>query len=248
MIFPWGGRVQDDILGAGCAHYSPPMTPKTPLWDMTHEMLGIVFCKLALRVTYIGLVEPTECRNVVARLFYHTSLPAGETCRGLLRLLEDEADNPDGERLQASLVQALLEKVLEEVENDMPSAKGKQLLTWQQLSSYVEMNFQQFLSRGDLAAHFRLNASYVSQLFQKNSGLSYCEYLRTLRLNHARRLLQASDYSIDEITAQCGYISSTSFITAFRKRYGVSPGRYRSHHRAIPEAVKESPARKEKQT
>ena len=49
-----------------------------------------------------------------------------------------------------------------------------------------------------------------------------------LRLDHARRALEAGDRSVAEIAARFGFGSSTTFALEYRKRFGVAPSHTRS--------------------
>ncbi|HXD77619.1 MAG TPA: helix-turn-helix transcriptional regulator [Puia sp.] len=68
----------------------------------------------------------------------------------------------------------------------------------------------------------RLHEAFSSTYLQTIS-----EYLATVRMEHAKTLLQTTDLSIRAIAAQVGYKGSTSFSTAFRRHVGVSPSVYR---------------------
>jgi AraC-like DNA-binding protein len=46
-------------------------------------------------------------------------------------------------------------------------------------------------------------------------------------LEHGKKLLRATDQSIQEISEACGYAEQANFTAAFRKKYGVAPGVWR---------------------
>jgi len=234
MLYPRDGRVVDEFLLPGDMIYSPPGTVKLPLWDTPHEMSGIVFTSNMLRVTYIRVDEPLPPtqHGVVAHYFYHTAYPVGETCLSLLQLLEVESRRADGGPMVEALMRALLRKVMEEVMQDTAQPYGKSQLTWLRLKDYVDMNFLLPIDRRSVASTLKLNPGYVTRLFLEHSGKSFVEYLREQRLAHARKLLLETDLTVDEVTAQCGYSSSTFFIAAFRRLFGVSPGRFRNRAQA----------------
>nr|WP_153547854.1 helix-turn-helix transcriptional regulator [Streptomyces sp. RB17] len=53
-------------------------------------------------------------------------------------------------------------------------------------------------------------------------------YVRDLRLSTAARVLRETDAPLAAIARQSGYANEFSFATAFRRNYGISPGRYRT--------------------
>jgi transcriptional regulator GlxA family with amidase domain len=53
-------------------------------------------------------------------------------------------------------------------------------------------------------------------------------YLRLLRLEAAKRLLETTATSVDEITTRIGYRDARSFARLFRSHAGITPGAYRA--------------------
>ena len=227
MRYPASRKIMDAYLEPGSMHYSPPMTAKLPLWDSPHEMSSIVFSKTHLRVTYINLEEPTIQRDICTPYFYHTASPAGNTAKQLCNLLNHCAEHPSSHGIEIPLMDALLRQVLEEVENDSSKHVTKKDYTWLLAHAYVHDNFTSPINRAHVAAALNLSPGYLSMLFQEHCGESFISYLRRLRLEYAGKLLAEKQYSIEEITTQCGYLSSTFFIAAFKKQYGISPGHFR---------------------
>jgi AraC-like DNA-binding protein len=66
----------------------------------------------------------------------------------------------------------------------------------------------------------------VHRKFQEETGKSYRERLTEVRLTAALPLLDGKLPLTDVCTA-VGYTSTTGFISAFRKRFGQTPGEYR---------------------
>ncbi|OLT55990.1 hypothetical protein BJF89_12835 [Corynebacterium sp. CNJ-954] len=67
-------------------------------------------------------------------------------------------------------------------------------------------------------------------------GLHYEEFGTTIIEGHRRRcidqaadLLDRTDWTVEHIAHECGYVSASNFIYAFRRRRGCTPGTYRSH-------------------
>ncbi|BBD09768.1 transcriptional regulator, AraC family [Desulfovibrio ferrophilus] len=64
--------------------------------------------------------------------------------------------------------------------------------------------------------------------FTKATGDSPSEYLQRLRMETAKRLLESTNHSVDEVAEACGYADSTAFRRRFKAVTGVPPGRYRA--------------------
>lgn len=74
-----------------------------------------------------------------------------------------------------------------------------------------------------------LNYSYVhlSRLFKKYMNVTLSQYFTSVKLTHARMLLENTGMRVVDVAREVGYFSAPHFNTAFRKRFGVSPAKYR---------------------
>ncbi|MGD8593120.1 MAG: AraC family transcriptional regulator [Gammaproteobacteria bacterium] len=79
-----------------------------------------------------------------------------------------------------------------------------------------------------LAKRVGMSRSVFAQRFKAVIGEAPMEYLARCRIHKATRLLQESNMSIGQIGNVIGYESDGSFNKAFKRRLGISPGRYRS--------------------
>lgn len=79
----------------------------------------------------------------------------------------------------------------------------------------------------EVAARLHLNRSYFSKLFMQIVGVSPGDYLSELRMKRAAELLLGSSYSVAVVAASVGYSDQFIFSRAFKRRFGVSPRRYR---------------------
>ncbi len=94
--------------------------------------------------------------------------------------------------------------------------------------AYIDENYaDQALSLNLVAAAFSLNASYLSTYFKRYYGDTFINYVNTVRLRHARELLENTDAHISEIAARVGYGNSGIFINNFKKAFHMTPGSYR---------------------
>ncbi|MCG6113680.1 MAG: AraC family transcriptional regulator [Mesorhizobium sp.] len=80
-----------------------------------------------------------------------------------------------------------------------------------------------------LAASVNLTPRQLNAGFRALFGTTVFDYLRDARMDAARRMLdEGLDMPLKQLGWAVGYGQVTNFVTAFRRRYGVSPGRYRS--------------------
>lgn len=96
-----------------------------------------------------------------------------------------------------------------------------------EILEYTESKFDQpNLSIGLLADHLSYNPKYLSHLFKKEMGVGYSEYLRDLRINYARGLLDHGLDSIKNVSLLSGFSDPLYFSEVFKKVVGVSPKEY----------------------
>ncbi len=71
--------------------------------------------------------------------------------------------------------------------------------------------------------------SYMREQFSACYGISPQDYLVDLRMETSRVLLEkyGRNLSVAEVAVRCGYEEPLYFSKVFRKRFGVSPGKYR---------------------
>lgn len=81
----------------------------------------------------------------------------------------------------------------------------------------------------DLSSYCQAMAMSTSQLYRKTislTGLSPNLFLRDFRLEKAKELLQKKQYSIAQVTFECGFSSPSYFTKCFKKKYGLLPMAY----------------------
>ncbi len=82
-------------------------------------------------------------------------------------------------------------------------------------------------SLNDLARSSKLSRSRVCYLFKTQTGKSPGQYLKALRLETARGLLENTSLSVKEIRARVGMYDESHFVRDFTRVHGVTPSRYR---------------------
>lgn len=99
-----------------------------------------------------------------------------------------------------------------------------------EMSSFIEREFANpNMSLDYLSEQYHINPKYVSKLFKENTGQKFVDFLIDIRMNEAKRLLLNTNYNIQEIAEQVGYLNAISFSRVFKKVMGSSPSDYRSN-------------------
>lgn len=92
---------------------------------------------------------------------------------------------------------------------------------------YIHSNFSKEITVSDLAEQNYMNSSNFSRLFKNSVGISIIDYLRKIRINKAKDLLESSYKSISEIALEVGYKSENLFYKDFKRIENITPSKYR---------------------
>lgn len=80
----------------------------------------------------------------------------------------------------------------------------------------------------DVAMELCSNRSYVSEYINRQFGMSFCDYINSLRVEHAKSLIsQNPECDLTDIYIDSGFASEASFYRNFRKFTGTTPNAYR---------------------
>ena len=101
----------------------------------------------------------------------------------------------------------------------------------QQVISIVNEKYYEELSLKTLAQKYNVNSSYLGQIFNKEVGVSFSEYLNKIKNTKAKELILNTNMKINDIAKSVGYIDTSYFYRKFKKYFGVSPSTIRDMKR-----------------
>ena len=87
------------------------------------------------------------------------------------------------------------------------------------------------MSLKTLAQKYNVNSSYLGQIFNKEVGVSFSEYLNKIKNTKAKELILNTNMKINDIAKSVGYIDTSYFYRKFKKYFGVSPSTIRDMKR-----------------
>ena len=87
------------------------------------------------------------------------------------------------------------------------------------------------LSLAEFAQSVNLSVWRLCHIFKSDVGMPPIRYLRQLRMERAKGLLESSFLSVKEIAYQVGLNDESHFVRDFKSTYGYSPALYRSQFR-----------------
>ncbi len=91
--------------------------------------------------------------------------------------------------------------------------------------SYLIENYDQNISVNEISAITGLSEFHFVRTFRKATGLPPYEYLVTIRVENARKLL-SKGVPIVEVATQSGFYDQSHFNRHFKRIYGITPGAY----------------------
>ncbi len=103
---------------------------------------------------------------------------------------------------------------------------GDENIVIQKAMSYIQAHYAEDLTREDVADAVFLSSAYFSRFFKQKTGLSFIDYLTTVRMQKAVELL-GSRMKVGEIAKKVGYQSRNRFFINFRLYSGYNPTEYR---------------------
>jgi len=152
---------------------------------------------------------------------------AGGDWKGLYGSLFQEADwiaqSRSGSELKPRL-DALIEKIvlfLERTRNEPPESGIERIV------AYIRGHYWEEINLKKLANLFYINSGYLGQLFKKETGQYFNDYMNRIRVDEAIKLLQDPRLSITEISEKVGYKNTNHLYLNFKNLTGMNPGDYR---------------------
>ncbi len=140
--------------------------------------------------------------------------------------------NPDTPPIEAvaAAINPLVFMLEAYAENDKKDRSSETHL-YDKMLRYITENCHRSIKMSELAENFNYSVSTLSHLFKARCSKSLPEYICALRLQEAKEHLIHSDSSITEIAQFLGFNSGNYFSAVFKKKFGITPKKYREKHR-----------------
>lgn len=95
---------------------------------------------------------------------------------------------------------------------------------------YIEQHLTEDLTVTGLASRFNFSRRNFIRRFKEATGNTPIEYIQRVRIEAAKRLLETTSRSVEEVIYQTGYRDGKSFRTLFKKFTGCLPSEYRGRY------------------
>lgn len=126
-----------------------------------------------------------------------------------------------------------LRRAYQDASNSKLKAEKPELLD--QVLAYIENHLAEKITLKDVAHHFYISESTVTQTFRKKMGVSFYRCVTQRRLIAAKALI-LQGLPMDAVGEQVGFTDYSSFFRAFKQEYGISPSQFKKYQAAIPDS------------
>ncbi|MCP4545212.1 MAG: AraC family transcriptional regulator [bacterium] len=199
-------------------------TTQNPILGLGLELDLTTLSELLLNVDDTTPLQPVANQNRPALYVSRASSTLQDALIRLLRLVDDPTDL---RVLGPSIVREIMYRVLQ-------GEQGRQLrnLVLQDSSShriagitrYLNENYSERLSIDDIARVAGMSTSALHHKFREVTTMSPLQYLKKIRLHHARTLMVARGLNAGEAGFQVGYANPSQFNREFKRLFGLPPG------------------------
>lgn len=123
----------------------------------------------------------------------------------------------------SAILKQLLLKIIETVdENALPARMVEAL------DNYIRENAGDDISNTEIGAIFGYHPFYISKVLKDRKGTTLRQYIIAYRLKLAKKLLEESAKSVNEISEECGFNDPSYFTKTFKNAFGMTPKDYRN--------------------
>ena len=93
--------------------------------------------------------------------------------------------------------------------------------------SFINENYNNVITLSECCNRMSYSMPYVSSVFKNETKLSFRDYLKETRMEHACNLLKNTNKAVSQIAYELSYLDIHRFQMHFKQTYGVSPSEFR---------------------
>src|SRR4051812_15000416 len=92
--------------------------------------------------------------------------------------------------------------------------------------SLIEKRFHRRLTLSEMARSVQLSPSRFRHLFKAQTGVTPAQYLKSVRMREAKKLMRRVYSRVKEVMTNVGLSDKSHFERDFKKAYGLTPAQY----------------------
>jgi AraC family transcriptional regulator len=228
-----GGAWVSEDVGAGDVSLLTRAAASHWVWPGTLEVVHVYLTGDELAATCRQMYE-----REVDEIELHDTLRADDPLvhRTVLQLAHEATQGAIGSRLMVdSLACQLAVQILRRHAHvAFKEQGGAEALTFGEdraVRDYVHEHIAESISLDDLAAVLGMSRFHFARRFRATTGASPHEFVLRQRVDRVRTLLERTDTPLLDIAVTSGFADQSHMTREFKKRTGVTPGRFRSRSR-----------------
>ena len=132
-------------------------------------------------------------------------------------------------------IEEILRSVQNEITKRLEEEKKSPKHVIQIVKQYIHEHYQEDLSLNLLSEQVYLSPGYLSEIFIQETGCGINKYIKNLRMEIAKDLLNNTNMKVNDICHNVGYQNLSYFVRSFREHFGASPEKYRQRDKKMKE-------------
>nr|WP_255570386.1 AraC family transcriptional regulator [Cohnella sp. CFH 77786] len=173
------------------------------------------------------LLRPFRAANPVLKPKAH----AATFERLFTEMLDEMRERPEGHefRLRHLFAEVLLLSArlsgVQQPASVPAGSPGREKMS--EIAAYIRQHYAEDLSLGFLAERFHFSPYYLSRTFKSVTGFSLTEYIQSVRVRQAQKLLKETDWSVTDVALRSGFDNFSHFGKVFKRIARLTPRDYR---------------------
>lgn len=188
-------------------------------FSKTIECIDIIFEKIKEEN-----IAPNQIKLKSIEIFLNVYNYFNETklMKGLNLYLEKAINSSTVDDIKSELINMVgfMQSKLEQTEESISPVILK-------LLEYIDNNYQNDLNLKEISENLNINSIYLGQLFQKEIGILFSDYINNFRINKAKDLLVNTSLKASDIGDLVGYANKNYFYRKFKSLVGITPSEWR---------------------
>lgn len=126
-----------------------------------------------------------------------------------------------------TVLSTLLTLLMADAWHPEKTQSGTKNTTLLEIRQYLDHNYPEKITLDDLSERYFINKYYLTRVFKEQFGVSVMDYLRNVRITHAKNQLRFTDKPAEQIGLDCGIGDVYYFSRVFKKVEGIGVREYR---------------------
>ena len=197
---PYAHTTDKDLWTLSWCHFNGPEMVR--IYEKYKARGGRTIFRSQNRKTYMEILR--KLKTIASSDSYVRDMEINALLSQLLVLLMEDSWNPEDDTVKGKRVQVM------------------------DVREYIDSNYATDITLDGLSAQFFINKTYLSEMFKEQYGVNLKDYLVSVRITEAKKLLRFTDKTTEEIATMVGINGAAYFSRMFKRVEGVTPTEYRA--------------------